>query len=178
MGYEFRPSSSVDTKKIGIGIIAVLFIFILYSMGTVFTGYTTYTKQIEADLNSTREDLRVISAAREDCAAELGEKTALSSECSGKLSTASADLDKCKADLSGRESSLNECRNEISDLKASQSSMSTGYKNLVKNSVKAICCTISDVDSGSIRNWRIENDKIICGGNFTVNCATGETNYS
>lgn len=184
MDYEYAPPGKVniDTKKIGIALIAVLVVFVLYSVGTVFTGYTTYTAKLESELNNTKEDLRIISTAREDCAKSLNDKTALYNECSGKLQSNSASLSKCESDLSSlrtsSESSLNQCRNELDSLKSNQSSLSAGYKNLVKNSVKSICCTISDVDSAAVKQWRIENDKIICSGNLTVNCATGETNYS
>ncbi|MBI4018241.1 MAG: hypothetical protein HY368_01390 [Candidatus Aenigmarchaeota archaeon] len=181
MGYEFRPpgASSIDLKKIGIGLVAVLFIFVLYSVGTVVTGYTSYSGKLEDELNSTKEDLRIISAAREECAQSLIDKSAAYSECSGKLQSSEQAADKCETDLSSlrasSESSLNECRTELNSLKTNQSSLSAGYKNLVKNSVKAICCTLSDVESASAKQWRIDSDKIFCSGNFTVNCATGET---
>ena len=181
MGYEYKPpgKNSIDIKKISIGIVAVLLLLVLFSVGKIVTGYATYTGSLETELNSAKEDLRIISAAREECAAELNTKSNIYGECSSNLQSAQSALTQCQQDFSalktGSETSLNECRTELNSAKSLQSSVTASYSKLVKNSVKAICCTISDVDSAALKQWRIENYKIICSGNFTVNCATGET---
>lgn len=177
MGYEYKAPGEIDMKKVGIFVVALLVLFVLYSVSTVVTGYTAYTEQLESELNGTREDLRIISAAREECAEELNDKTALYNECSGKLQAASEALNKCEQLKTSSEAALNQCRSELDALKSQQLSSEASYNNLVKNSVKSICCTISDVESAAVKQWRLENDKIICSGNFTVNCASGETNY-
>lgn len=183
MAYEYAPrSANIDTKKIWIAAVAVLVLFVLYSVANVVTSYATYSGTLEKELNITKEDLRIVSAAREECAANLNKKTNLYSECSSNLQSTQAAASRCQQDFASykdsSEKSYNECKAELDALKVGQISASTSYKNLVKNSVKSICCTLSDVESGSFKSWRIENDKIYCSGNLTVNCATGETNYS
>ncbi len=169
--YEFNPAGrSYDTKKIAVIGLAVLVLFVLYAVGSIVTGYSIYSSDLEKRLNHTSEELRIISAAREECGAELDKKSSLYQECSNTLENTAANLQQC-------ETVLNETKS-CDDVRSDYSSLQDAYNNLVRNSVKALCCSFSDVEGGVVKNWHTENNKILCDGNFTVNCATGEINTS
>lgn len=51
--------------------------------------------------------------------------------------------------------------------------------NIVQGFVSAVCCSFNDIQKGNIITWDTSSDEITCGsgGNYTVDCSTGETNY-
>ena len=82
-----------------------------------------------------------------------------------------------KAINSELDSQLSSCSAEREDLKAKYEGRADAFNNLVRNSVKAICCSFNDADAGITKNWGIVDNKIVCTGEYVVNCTTGATNY-
>jgi len=166
------------------GLSPIIAILSLYALGTTITGYFTYSGNIESELNKTQNELAIYKSVSEECTRILWMKEKNLSVCETSLGSASISLAKCNrlADNLINQSvllnlSLSSCLSESSLLRNKFGNLNISYNTLVRNSVKAICCSFGDVQSSLIRNWNVTNDRIICTGSFSVNCSSGETTF-
>ena len=186
MGYSYSPHSTDEKarqffskrgKHLAIAIVIIFLLVVFYTTGLAMTTYATYSRNAEQQLNETKTNLAIVQAEKDVCLASLN--------------ATGNDLKRCESDLSLKTSLLNTCGIEKSSLnnnivstvsslntcKTEKDSAIQSSKQLVRNSVKAICCSYGDVQTGFVRNWNTVNDSITCTGSYTVNCSTGETNY-
>lgn len=186
MGYNYSPQSKDERartffakrgKHIAIAAVIVFLIGAFYATGNLITTYATYNKNLQEQLNSTQIALETEQQQKEVCEASLENTKSNLNTCSsdlastkGSLASCGSDKEKLAGDTRSLTSSLNTCISE-------KESINQSYKHLARNSVKAICCSFGDVQSAATRNWNIINDSIVCSGNYTVNCTSGETNY-
>lgn len=186
MGYSFSPTTKDEAarsfinkrgKQMVIAVAVVFLVGIFYFTGTTLTTYATYNKNLEQELTDTKGDLAT-SQSEADA-------------CQQSLETSNNQLQTCNSDLSTSKSSLKSCTKETSDLKdevyafksavekceGKMTSSSDSFMQLARNTVKGMCCSFGDMQNGAVRDWNVVNNSIICSGNYTINCATGGTNY-
>lgn len=181
--YEYKPAGE-GTKKVALVIATVILAFSIYSVGTTITSYITYSSSVESELNKTKADLAVYKAVTEECARDLSQKEQNLSVCESTLGSTYASLASCNqqaAALLSQSASLNaslsSCLGESTALKNTYGNLAESYNNLVRSSVKAICCSFGDIQSGGARSWNITSDRIVCSGLYSVNCTSGETTF-
>jgi hypothetical protein len=193
MGYSYSPSSrderaraffSRKGKHLLVAAVIVFFIGTFYLVGNTLTGYVTYSKDLEQQLNSTNNELSALQVQKEACDADLqnansdiGGLNSSLNTCTTNLFSSKLFLDSCNKD---KEKLNEEKRNLSSSLdmcRAEKDTSAQSYRQLARNSVKAICCSFGDVQSATIRNWNITNNSIVCSGTYTINCTSGESNY-
>jgi peptidoglycan hydrolase CwlO-like protein len=131
MGYQFRPPGApdIDVRKLGLLFLIIVSVLVLYAVGTVVTGYSTYSASLEQELNATKEELRIMTAAREDCAQTLQNTNAQYNSCSSALQSANSNLAGCSNQLNATNAAYDECRSEVESLQVE--SFETRYNALV-----------------------------------------------
>lgn len=155
--------------------------FSFYSVGTTITGYLSYSRTVESELNKTKGELAAYKSVGEECTRNLWLQEQNLSVCESSLGSTSVSLAGCKQKsgmLANQSESLNaslsSCISELEITMGAYGNITFGYRNLVRNSVKEVCCTFSDVQNSIVRNWNITNDQIVCFGSFSLNCSSGE----
>ncbi len=192
ISYSYKPGSNSrvaeylrkNSRNIGMSVLALSLIFSFSVLSGRITGFVTYTADLESVLNETTKQLNTESRLRAECDSDLTRTASSLSECNGKLTSSQSYMVACEKDrdeLKSYSDSLNSlfssCDTERADVKIKYANETENYKQAVKNSVKAICCSFGDAQSGTVRLWEMENNRIVCTGNYTVNCTTGTTNY-
>lgn len=126
--------------------------------------------------------------------AKLEEKSNELNEKENKLAGKDKELSKKENQLNLTEQNLGLCKeetislkeqnakskDEISQLEISLDACSADKKTLVNtlvNFVKAVCCSFDDTSKGRELKWSLRDGKIVCDGEFKINCATGVTDY-
>jgi len=193
MGYSYAPKSGGEGvrgfsakrgKQLAIAAILVFFTGIFYFVGSTMTGYATYSKSLETQLNNTQDELTAVQEQKEICESVL-------ENMRSSLGSLNSSLSTCGTDLASNRLSLDNCNKERASLESERNNLSTSfnscrtenensiqsYKQLARSSVRPICCSFGDVQSAAIRNWNIANNSIVCTGNYTINCTSGESNY-
>lgn len=189
MGYSYSPNSGgrkfgKRSKQLAVAGVIILFVGTFYFMGNTLTSYATYNKNLEMQLNNTQGQLLQEQEMKEQCEASLSAAKDGLNTCNADKIFTSAKLESCQNNVVQLNRNVNELTNKSSNLsssldacKNSYSSTLESYRQLARNSVKAICCSFGDVQSGAARNWNITNNNIVCSGNYTINCTSGESNY-
>ena len=183
MAFEYSYGQKKNTKHIVIAAVSAALIFSFYLI-TTNTAYVSYTESLESELNKTKAALSSVEGEKTQCLKDLFEKISASDKCSAELNEKSANLDICESDRTGMKtyissvnSSLSSCMSEKQSLQGLYQNESENFRSLVRNSAASICCSFRDAQRGSVINWGIANNSIICEGSYTVNCSTGATNY-
>jgi len=173
-----------NSRTMGFLVLAIALIFSFSMLSNRITGYATYTSDLESSLNETLQQLNTESHLKAVCNANLDSTRADLTLCNDKLSSSQNYLVSCEKDrndLKSYSDQLNSlfsfCDVERADLKTKYANETENYRVVVRNSVKAICCSFGDATTGTVRSWGIENNQIVCSGNFSVNCTNGDTNY-
>jgi len=148
------------------------------------TGYITYTENLEIEFNETQKELDITTASLDECSKNMANIKEGLTSCNSELDQSRSQLTTCENERnelrtknSELDSQLSTCNAESEDLKARYESRLSAFDNLVRNSVKAICCSFNDIDAGLTKNWGIVDDKIVCTGGYSVNCTSGATDY-
>lgn len=181
--YKHKPHNpSGAAKKALIAAVMLILVLGIYSVGSTITGYISYSDSVASELNGTKKELEIYKAVSDECTRDLWLKESDLTACERSFESASASLAACEAlaaSLSNRtsslESSLASCSSELQSLKGIFGNLNISYEKLVRNSVKAVCCSFSDVQRSQIRNWGVSPDGIVCSGSFSVNCSSGGT---
>lgn len=167
---DYKPAAGRSNKIIVISLAAVLVLGI-YAIGVSVTGYFSYSSGIESELNKTKEELGLYKAAGEECTRSLWSKEQNITACQGALSECGAKGSALNAQLLVLNVSLSSCLSESSGAKVALENMTARYMSLARNSVKAICCSFGDVQSSAVKSWDVASDRIVCSGQFAVNCS-------
>lgn len=186
MGYSYSPYPKEQRVKSFFGkrgrrlAIAVVLVFLLvafYSAGSALTSFATYSSDLKQQLDDTSVALAVVQGQMGQCENYLSDVRGDLKACRSGARTVEADLETCSA--TSRE--LNKTANELSfwlnTCRAENEAAMQSFKQLIRTSVKAICCSFGDVQDGTVRYWNIVNSTIVCSGGYMVNCSSGETNY-
>jgi len=181
---KFMELIKSNRKPITIASFLIILTFSFYLITSGVTAYITYTEALETELNETKKELDITKASMEECSKSLASTRNDLNSCNSNLDQSMSQLSTCeneRNELSTRkselESELSTCNAEREDFKTRYENRLTAFNTLVRNSVKAICCSFDDVSSGATKTWGIVDDKIVCTGDYNVNCATGETEY-
>ncbi len=168
--------STENEKKIILVTAFVIIVVLLYSLSLNITGFVTadsFEKQLEDGEKKIAEAQAELQSAKEtltSCEGSLSTLNPKLAECSLNLISTKETAEECKIASASCESNLATAKNQylqaISD-----------YKLLAASSAASICCSFQDFQYGTVRSWKIDDNKISCNvGNLTVNCRTGETN--
>lgn len=186
MGYSYSPQSKDERaraffdrrgKQLAVAAVIVFLVGAFYTTGNLITSYATYNKDLQEQLNSTQAALETEQQQKESCQALLESSNSDLNKCGNDLASTKGYLASCGADKDKLNSNIQNLSASLDTCKSEKESINQSYKQLARNSVKAICCSFGDVQSAAIRNWNIINNSISCTGNYTVNCTDGETNY-
>lgn len=186
--FDIRTRLMGNLRKNGksITIVSILIVLTLsfYLITSSVTAYITYTENIEKVLNETKKELDVTKASMEECSKNLASTRDDLNSCNSNLDQSRSQLSTCENERnelrtrnSELESQLSACNTEKEDFKARYENRLSAFNNLVRSSVRALCCSFGDIVSEATKNWGIVDDKIVCTGNYHVNCSTGETDY-
>lgn len=112
-----------------------------------------------------------------------------------ELSSKTKDLDNLKSQLDTKESKIDELENELSDLNSENNETSDEIKKLkeenenliekqddvedvIKSTVRNYCCSVNDIQKGSVVKWEVNNGGIVCEeGKYNINCGTSSVNF-
>jgi hypothetical protein len=162
------------------GILMIVLIIValtVFSFVGGMTGYMIYGGELESKVRKLEENLTFAQNRIDMCNKALSDVTNERDSCENNLSKTSSDLSVCGEERDELRGDYIKCLTEKDNVSSLYEKEKENYKELAGNSVQAICCSFSDLKSGMIKNWGIKENKIVCGeGEFTVNCATGETN--
>jgi cell division protein FtsL len=146
----------------------------------IFYMVGSYFKEIEVGQNISSLSVQIAEKEAElsNVTTSLEEARNLSAQQQDQLNSTNLQLQSCQGslqDLQGNVTSLQVLSSTVqSQLTDCQTNM-TVYQTVVQNSVRAVCCSFGDVLAGTVKNWQIFSNSIICSGNSTVDCATGAT---
>jgi len=181
-----RLTGALRRSSKSVTIVSILIVLILsfYLITSSVTAYITYTENIEKELNETSKELSITKASMEECSKNLVSTRDNLNSCNSNLEQSKSQLSTCeneRSTLQTRKSELelqlSNCTAEREDLRARYENRLAAFNSVVKNSVRAICCSFGDVVSGAPKNWGIVDNKIVCTGSYNVNCSTGETDF-
>jgi len=181
MGYEFQPKSGgiknilSSTKLYAlIAVVIIVFSFSMFLSIQTITGLSTYGDNAATKTENMKNELNASIAAAQICSQNLERKAEQLGSCSNKFVSGQQKIASCESEkISVVEqkniinSQLVSCQGNASEFE----SLSKSFKSVIKDSVKNICCT----PGNEIINWDVRDDKIVCVGNKTLDCATGET---
>ncbi|HLC76683.1 MAG TPA: hypothetical protein VJH04_00610 [archaeon] len=186
MGYSFSPTSKDEAarsfinkrgKQMVIAVAVAFLIGIFYFTGTTLTTYATYNKNLEQELTDTKGDLTASQLEADSCQQSLDASNSQLQTCTNDLSSSKSSLQSCTSEKNDLTDEVVAFKSAVEACEGKITSSSDSFKQLAKNSVRPICCSFGDMQNGATRNWDIVNNSISCSGSYTVNCATGETNY-
>jgi len=192
--YKYKPGNKSlsqvisffanNKRNISLLLLSVVLIISFSFLSDRITGYVTYTSDLESVLNETIQQLNFESRAMAECDSNLDSTKTGLNICNDKLGSSQSYLTTCekeRGDLKSYSDNLNsvyaKCDSERTDLQSKYANSTESYKSVIRNSVRAICCSFGDTQSGAIRSWEILNNQIVCNGNYSVNCTSGATNY-
>ncbi len=181
---KYLKSLKANSRHILIILVSVVLIFTFSTIASRITGFVLYSNDLELQLNETMKTLNILSREKAECSAALSTAGQNLDTCNSKLSSSNSFLVGCEKDLGDSRSyadNLNSlfsaCDRERKDFSEKLVNKTSDYKEIVRNSVKAICCSFGDSAAGTARNWEITANQIVCSGNFTVNCTSGKTDF-
>lgn len=171
--YKFSPDDGDDSKfknlfanksRTVIAAVLVIVAVSVFSIGSsVITGYVTYSDNLKNENKICEDKLSVCNSVLNSCNLDITDK-------STQLITCQDNSKQLNDKVAETQASLDNCTIQSSN-------MTTVYKDLIKSSVKPICCSYADMQNGVTRNWNIIDNVITCTGDYAVNCSSGETNY-
>ncbi|GEM_PF-3797746 len=161
------------SKKISLLILFAGVVFSLFIVSKNVTGLTTGIEKTQENLGHAQDSINFLMQEREGCYGDLDYARNNFNSCQSSLGSASTNLNLCKSEKTELQQSYNACIADKKNAQEQLSSKTTDYDELAKNSVRGLCCSYSDFQSGSMKNWAIVNNSISCSGNYTVNCTSG-----
>ncbi len=177
---EERLRAFLNKNKKHVAVSAVIAVFLVasfYVSNSVITAYATYNTDLEQQLEDIEEALVDARAQKDSCRISLENANADIERCGSNLTSTGQLLEACRSEIDKFSNALQNLSSAFTACEAEKESALQSLKQLVRNTVKAICCSYGDVQSGVVGNWGIVGDSITCSGNYTVNCSSGETNY-
>src|SRR3989344_1285859 len=191
-GYRFIPKNKAleeawhgGGKTATIAAASVLLLVVFYSLGTNLTGFATHIQNLELLLNETKSTLDDANNANIVCTANVASLGGNLTECRSVLNNQSEALSSCltKLDELSLQSEqldmlLTQCGDDKNEISVNLESKKRDYDGLVRSNVRPLCCSGFDVVNSRSVSWNLSDNAITCGsGSYTVNCASGETNY-
>lgn len=177
-----KPGSKQNTKVIALVVVGL----VVVSLASALTGGWFMSSPLRADKISLEGQVTSlqtqVQAAEDEVGQYVSELQAKESEINSlksqtsslettsstledQIGTLQFDLDETSTELSTIQQSLNTCHSERGE-----------YVETIRNSVKAVCCSFSDVQQNTVKNWDINFNNIVCGsGSLEVECGTGVT---
>jgi hypothetical protein len=176
--------SHYNGKQALAAIVFVVVVFSLYMFSSRITGYVTYSGSLEDVLNKTRADLFQVNVAGEECRQTLSTTNGNLEMCMNKLGDSASYLVECEAKRDELQSYSDQLNTQLSasegeraSWKESYENKSADYSSLARNYAR-MCCSAFDIVNSKTINWDLTSNMVTCdSGSYTVNCATGETNY-
>ncbi|MBN2043199.1 MAG: hypothetical protein JW754_05340 [Candidatus Aenigmarchaeota archaeon] len=185
--YSYQQSSGGFGGRRAITFIAVIVIAVVgFSLANSWTGNMIYTGGLETRVNDLGKSLQDLQSKVASLTSEIEVKNtelANEREKSGNLETDLVNTKNNLIDCTDREDRLkndfNTCSGEVMNLTDDIETKMNNYRSLVRNTVRGVCCSVSDILSKKTRSFDVEGNEIFCAdeGDHEVNCGTGETNY-
>jgi len=174
MRYEYRTGIKKlfeeNHKAICVAVLAVLLGIVAFSANSVITGFVTYNDELRGELNDYKSDFITMNQSYNECINNIN-------TCMNDLKTKCSTLQNCENEKIAAVNQTKIMENNLNNCKEQKDAIQKNYTNILKDAVKAICCSVDDSINGAVKNWEIRDSKLVCTGNYTVNCTSGETNY-
>lgn len=169
-------------KIIGLAIMIVVVVSLAGGMSGYMvqtTGLMVQVGDLESQLESSKSQVTKLTGDLNLCNNNLEQTEARVLACENDLSNRNSDLSGCEIEKADVQNNLDLCVQEKASTSDELESANEDYKDLVKNSVRAKCCSVSDIIDGVTRKWSLSEDNIICSdaGDYNVDCSNGETDY-
>ncbi len=175
MGYgKGREFVIKNSKKISLFILFVAVVFFAFTVSREITGLTTNVEKIHENLEDAQNSVNFIMQERETCYSDLNYAQNSFNNCMNDLGSTESKLSLCTGEKADLQKAYDACQEQKKTAESLLEEKTSSYDELAKNSVTAICCSFSDSRSGVVKNWNIVNNNVVCSGNFTVNCTSGE----
>ena len=113
----------------------------------------------EVDVTSYQTDIGNLRIELDQAKSKLAETQSLLSVTQNRLSTVEQELSQIQFNISFYEAQVTEANQK--------------FRLVVVNSARQVCCT----PGTEIAGFSVVDNKIICRGDYNVNCATGESNF-
>ncbi len=194
-GKKTPPSYSYQQPSSGGGgggrrtitFIAVLVIAVIgFSLATSWTGSIIYAGGLESQIagleksyQDCQDTVTAVTSEKETCGNDLTAEKEKSNGLETDLVNTKNNLIDCTDRESRLQDNFNICSDEVINVTSDLDAEKSNYKSLVRNTVRGVCCSISDILSENVRKFDVNGNQIVCSdeGDHTVNCGTGETNY-
>lgn len=170
---------SKNIKMVGLVVMAI-FIFAVAFVAGQTTGYATYKQSADSKIAELESGLESASEEAETCKSSFNSKSAEYVVCQQDLNSSISEITACSSEKDSiritsdaLNVSLVSCTTEKNDYASKLGNLESGYDTLANNSARGICCGIGDILGGSVRNWDVSNNSIICTGIRSVNCSSG-----
>jgi adenylosuccinate lyase len=181
MKYEYRLGIKnffiKNSKKITIAVIVIVVLFVVYSINAFVTGFVAYNEELENELNKFKNDFITINQSFIECRNNLDVYLTEARTCEKNLQNCEKQKEVTTNYSIALENIIGQCQKDKEAIMQNYTKLTENYKNIIRESVRSRCCSYDDIMNGAIKNWDIKDNKIMCSGNYTVNCTSGETNY-
>lgn len=183
---EFDYGDYGKKRNLVLGIAAILVIIITIVAFVVGGQYTTETlknkiKELQTTLEGNNLEIGRLQSALENKTEESIQKEKSILQCRNDLNHSEARVNECYNETAQLNSQLEDEKNKSERLSGNLTTcnfMKQELLDIVKSSVRAVCCSFGDILQGVQRSWDIVGNQIICGkGGYIVNCGTGTTDY-
>ncbi len=183
--YNYQQNKSGGRRTLTI--VAVLIIMVLgFSLATSWTGNIIYAGGLESRIGGLEENLAncqknvdSLTGEKKQLSEELAKKTEKISGLETDLLNTQNNLLDCSDQRENLRQQTDDQADQIANLEGDLSTEKNNYKGLVRNTVRGVCCSVSDIISKKTRTFNVDSNQIFCAdeGDFEVNCGTGETDY-
>ncbi len=188
-------------KKFVVIVSILLAVFIItFAMGGFRTGFTisepgnrvselqallgnnsVYIDELEKKLGTKEGELNLKQAELISKQEEVSSKTKELDSLKSQLDTKESKIDELENELSDLNSKNNETSDEIEKLKEENEKLADkqdDVEDVIKSTVRNYCCSVNDIQKGSIVKWEVNNGGIVCEeGKYNINCGTSSVNF-
>ncbi len=177
------PKGGINRLKIiGLAILIVVVVSLAGGMSGYMvqtTGLMVQVGDLESQLENSKVQVTKLTGDVNLCNNNLGQTEARVLACENDLANRNSDLSGCEIEKADVQQNLDLCVQEKASTSDDLASANEDYKDIVKNSVRAKCCSVSDIIDGVTRKWSLSDNNIVCSdaGDYSVDCSSGETDY-
>ncbi|MBI2971568.1 MAG: hypothetical protein HYY37_04100 [Candidatus Aenigmarchaeota archaeon] len=169
-------------------------LYLLYTSAASITGFQLRASALEASLNETKGEFHRIAEEKSQCEGFLGTMNrslahyetgaallgGALGECRNRTTALDKELVVCTAatataqdESKASHAALGACETANANLSERMQASGIYHLKIIKGAVRSVCCRpgIAAV------TWDIGSE-IICSGPYSMNCTSGETNYT
>ena len=157
-------------------ILSVLILAVIfgYAFGNYLSSFSeAKVTQINSTLFSCKGNLGLVTQNLSDCSSSLTKTKGESETCSLNLNSLQTTFLQLQSNSTQLSNAFFNCQNQSATFSVLLDKRNQEYASVVKSYAKSFCCSLGDISNGNARNWTLFGSEIVCSGNSTINCTTG-----